>query len=584
MFSVDEIITGDSFQELADATVAIPFKVAFHTVISERIKERLCVITPTPTGGLHISPEHLAILTNAKIIFVYSDLLAMFFQSVMPAITHPFVLISHNSDDIVDAKFAPFLDNPNLLRWYAMSVHPVFSHPKIVCIPAGMGNRQWPHGRLELVANPPVFTAKSILMYANFRINTNLTSRNYALETISKNPDVFVETGISFEQYVQRLQASRFVISPPGNAIEAHRHWESMYMGAVPVMLSQDKLECLNGLPILEIDAWESLPRLNLTSIWEDITRSSWHIERLYMSYWKRRIEGEFLSGPEIKADRPDQGQQNMPVIFVCTEATIPASINQVLLQARLFTNGEIILVTRTGTVWQEPLPVSSQITLVALEQLGLSAVSQSFMDFALRYRDTPHRPLLKEAERFFILQSLMQQQGLRHVLHLASDMGLYFDPALYAILFQSYGKAIAAPFDNSQSLTPKFAYFRDAEGADSFAKMLLAHLQGLVGEPQALTYYRHCHEADLAILPTLPPSDEAPLRRLDVLQGEDIALYGENFDPFRALFDTGALGQAVQQGQAAAYGIEKTRDVEGRDVYVVRTESGLWRINVLQM
>jgi hypothetical protein len=83
-----------------------------------------------------------------------------------------------------------------------------------------------------------------------------------------------------------------FVISPPGNGIDCHRTWESIYLGAVPVVkrgFLADSL--LAKLPILAVNEWQevfSLERKALEDLYFHIRSAE--DEAAYFDYWNETI------------------------------------------------------------------------------------------------------------------------------------------------------------------------------------------------------------------------------------------------------------------------------------------------------
>src|SRR3989344_7491676 len=60
-------------------------------------------------------------VTSGKTVFVKTDYLAPFFQKIHPAISSPYILITHNSDDPAPGPYARFLDGPKLLAWFGQT-------------------------------------------------------------------------------------------------------------------------------------------------------------------------------------------------------------------------------------------------------------------------------------------------------------------------------------------------------------------------------------------------------------------------------------------------------------------------------
>lgn len=55
-------------------------------------------------------------------IFVKTEFLQEFFNTIHPQIANPYVLVTHNSDSSVPGKFAKMLDDPKILSWHGQNV------------------------------------------------------------------------------------------------------------------------------------------------------------------------------------------------------------------------------------------------------------------------------------------------------------------------------------------------------------------------------------------------------------------------------------------------------------------------------
>jgi hypothetical protein len=67
------------------------------------------------------------------------------------------------------------------------------------------------------------------------------------------------------------MRKTLFVPCPAGNGLDTHRIWESLYLGAIPLVLREDAFCGVEQWPILVIDDWEdvtSLSRLELENLY----------------------------------------------------------------------------------------------------------------------------------------------------------------------------------------------------------------------------------------------------------------------------------------------------------------------------
>lgn len=213
--------------------------------------------------------------------FVKTDYIDLFFNQLIP--DHNFILITHNSDYSINSRHAQYLDNSTLVKWYAQNVD--YQHEKLIPIPIGLANQEWPHGDTSIVENiMHAEISKTRLMYANFSIKTNPSVRQYCLQFI---PQQYIENNVSFFIYMTHLAQSCFSICPLGNGIDSHRIWESLYVNTIPIAEKTYNLQYLQkqyNLPIIFIEDWGELPSLDLSSSIHKEMLNSWNVSHLDMT------------------------------------------------------------------------------------------------------------------------------------------------------------------------------------------------------------------------------------------------------------------------------------------------------------
>lgn len=201
---------------------------------------------------------------NTPIYFVKTDYIDYFFNSkLLPK--EKFKLITHNSDFCINSDHAPYLEYRFLVNWFAQNVD--FQHEKLIPIPIGIANEQWPHGNIETLQSViDKNYKKKQLMYANFNISTNPRQREYCLQHVESQ---YVESNTPFETYLEHTAEAYFSICPLGNGIDSHRIWESLYLKTVPIAEQTYNISYLKrkyNLPIVLINDWSDISNLDLNS------------------------------------------------------------------------------------------------------------------------------------------------------------------------------------------------------------------------------------------------------------------------------------------------------------------------------
>jgi hypothetical protein len=209
--------------------------------------------------------KFISLKNKPKIIFCKTDYIPIFENKVLPYIDYKFKIITHNSDIAIDDRHLNFLNNDNLIKWYGMNCH--ITHNKLQPIPIGIANEKWPHGNKEIlikVANKNI--KKKNRVYCNFDPNTN-KERYQILEKIkSYNFIDFEKNNLDYETYLTKLASYEYVISPPGNSVDCHRIWESIYLKTVPIVQNHHALDEFTDLPVKFITDWGNIKLEKITN------------------------------------------------------------------------------------------------------------------------------------------------------------------------------------------------------------------------------------------------------------------------------------------------------------------------------
>jgi hypothetical protein len=248
----------------------------------------------------HIYDDHNRNLQSGKVnagdtIFVATHYLKDFFKNIDPQINCKYKLITHNSDDNVDEDLI-LLATDKIEVWFAQNLS--CSHYKVVPLPIGLENLHHYHrGRVDyfnklLKLN---IAAKKNKMVFGFNIQTNPLERTAAYH-FAVNYENAVELPENLNQidYLQTLMLYKFVLSPPGNGLDAHRTWESMYLGVIPIVKDSAAMRSFEslGLPLWVVNDWNELLLADetfLSAKYEQL-KSRFNAPALFIDYWRQTI------------------------------------------------------------------------------------------------------------------------------------------------------------------------------------------------------------------------------------------------------------------------------------------------------
>jgi hypothetical protein len=172
--------------------------------------------------------------------------------------------------------------------------------PRVTALPKGVDHHRHPWRLVLARSDRP----KTGLAYCNFSLGSptqpRYTARRRAVYRTIENRDwiTFENMGkrhgvydISPLQFYRRLARHRFTISPNGNGIDCYRTWEALYLGSIPIVQRSPEMAHFSDLPILFTDDYGELTPGYLEDQYARMLETDYCIEKLYLSYWKRRLE-----------------------------------------------------------------------------------------------------------------------------------------------------------------------------------------------------------------------------------------------------------------------------------------------------
>jgi hypothetical protein len=128
------------------------------------------------------------------------------------------------------------------------------------------------------------------LIYSNFNIETNPTARQHCRNICDNIKGVTVdESRIPYKKYLERILDHKYVISPEGSGVDCYRHWESLFLGRVPIIKHGLLDELYNNLPVLIVDDWSELEHLPLDDMYDEILKKT-NREIITQAYWDKLI------------------------------------------------------------------------------------------------------------------------------------------------------------------------------------------------------------------------------------------------------------------------------------------------------
>jgi hypothetical protein len=79
----------------------------------------------------------------------------------------------------------------------------------------------------------------------------------------------------------------KFVISPEGNGIDCHRHYEALLAGCIPIIERNPLVEeKYKGCPVLYTDDYSEITEDYLLKVYEEMKSQTYDFSRLFLSFY----------------------------------------------------------------------------------------------------------------------------------------------------------------------------------------------------------------------------------------------------------------------------------------------------------
>lgn len=109
--------------------------------------------------------------------------------------------------------------------------------------------------------------------------------RKTIAETLSNNG--FENVLIEKDKYFEELPKYRFVISPEGNGIDCHRHYEALMAKCIPIVEDSALIRAKYGnAPILYTQNYSEITQEYLEQKYAEMLDQRWDFSNLFMSSW----------------------------------------------------------------------------------------------------------------------------------------------------------------------------------------------------------------------------------------------------------------------------------------------------------
>ena len=129
---------------------------------------------------------------------------------------------------------------------------------------------------------------------SNFAVN-----RNIIVSNLKKNGIKNIK--LESSDYFREIGKYKFIISPEGNGLDCHRHYEALMFGCIPIVERNSHIEeKYAGCPILWTTDYSEITIPFLEKIYEEMLDKLYDFSRLMFSYYSPELQEQIKENSEF--------------------------------------------------------------------------------------------------------------------------------------------------------------------------------------------------------------------------------------------------------------------------------------------
>ena len=249
-----------------------------------------------PDAYTHGMVSNKTKIKNGSKIYVWGATINSIFNQLKNSNLKDIVLFSGDEDNSQNSNGnkEQHIPPPNIIKWHAQNAE--VQNKFITPLPIGLCP-PWARGvcNAEQLQKTIIDIDRNKLLYLNFSNNTNQFQRLEIYNIVFNNTKYlnnctfakkYLEKQEIFEYY-KNIQQHKFVLCPPGNGKDTHRTWESLYLGAIPIV--EDSVMnrfFAEYFPILIVDRWYDIDEQFLLKKYEELSNKIWRYDLLDCNNW----------------------------------------------------------------------------------------------------------------------------------------------------------------------------------------------------------------------------------------------------------------------------------------------------------
>lgn len=131
--------------------------------------------------------------------------------------------------------------------------------------------------------------------YTDERRRGNLEiNRKNILKTLAANN--INNTILDYSTYYKTLPKYKFIISPEGNGIDCHRHYEALMAGCIPIVEYNEHIsEKYGDVPILYTKDYSEINDKYLEEVYERMSKKVYNFSKLFLNFFNQEIREQII-------------------------------------------------------------------------------------------------------------------------------------------------------------------------------------------------------------------------------------------------------------------------------------------------
>lgn len=139
------------------------------------------------------------------------------------------------------------------------------------------------------------------------RRGSTLIYRKSILKLLEKNG--IMNTHIHEYGYFTSLPSYKFIISPEGNGIDCHRHYEALMAGCIPIVEHHEGIEeKYKGCPILYTTNYSEITEEYLENVYSNMLTTTYDFSCLFLSKYPESVQSTIRHAGNFWMERLGKG------------------------------------------------------------------------------------------------------------------------------------------------------------------------------------------------------------------------------------------------------------------------------------